>query len=544
MVGSKSWEPMFHKQIVFALWSMPAAFVNSSLHFETNELSLALRKQFVQYVHNQYLSNFVFYKCSNLDPSNRLENIDQIITQDLKKFCSQLSELYGNLLKPVLEVIILSKTLSGLMGWRQLLAFFSFFIVAGQWLRLVMPPFARLTAQAQRLEGEFRANHSRIITKSEEIAFYGGANREKQLIDETFDKIDKHNSKHDFLQLLVGIMDSYVVKYGGSMMAYSMLIPAIYLGHSKYSSKSASHIMQYYLTCTHLLVALGGACKNLVLCYKRIQSLAGYTIRISDLLNTLKKGQKNTDDPNDEENDLGEKKMLRLALQHPERTGGPPVIVEGNEIAFHDVDIFSPTGNLLVKGLNFKVALGTNVLISGPNGSGKSSLFRVLGGLWPLCSGKLVRPAQEKLFYVPQQPYIINGLTLRDQVTYPQITDGTSDTILDDLMQLVELTYVIHREGGWNTVRDWNDVLSGGEKQRVAMARLFYHKPAFGILDESTSAVSVDVEKNIYEHCKRLGITIFTVSHRPQLMHLSDYLLKFDGDGGWKWFVLNQNLSK
>jgi len=73
------------------------------------------------------------------------------------------------------------------------------------------------------------------------------------------------------------------------------------------------------------------------------------------------------------------------------------------------------------------------------------------------------------------------------------------------------------------------------------MARLFFHKPAFGILDECTSAVSMDVEAKIYETCKSLGITIFTVSHRPQLIHHHDHMLKLDGEGNWEWSVLEHN---
>jgi len=208
--------------------------------------------------------------------------------------------------------------------------------------------------------------------------------------------------------------------------------------------------------------------------------------------------------------------------------------------------LISPTGQKLAVGLTFSVKRGTNVLVSGPNGAGKSSLFRLLGGLWPLFSGTLVRPSKEKLFYVPQQPYLVPG-TLRDQVTYPETINESDqkDLELMDLMEAVGLTYLVKREGGWDTVKDWQDVLSGGEKQRIAMARLFYHSPAFGILDECTSAVSVDVEGGIYENCKKRGITIFTVSHRPQLMHHHDFMLRLVGsDGKWEWHDLNAERQK
>lgn len=92
---------------------------------------------------------------------------------------------------------------------------------------------------------------------------------------------------------------------------------------------------------------------------------------------------------------------------------------------------------------------------------------------------------------------------------------------------MVSVSHVLSKHNGFETVKEWKDVLSGGEKQRVAMARLYYHKPKYAILDECTSAVSVDIEDKMYNQAKKLGITLITVSHRNTLCKFHDYIVRF-----------------
>lgn len=111
---------------------------------------------------------------------------------------------------------------------------------------------------------------------------------------------------------------------------------------------------------------------------------------------------------------------------------------------------------------------------------------------------------------------------------------GITDQNLAEILDQVKLGDILIRDG-WDSYKDWADVLSGGEKQRLAMSRLFYHKPQFAILDECTSQVSLDVEGFMYKHCKKLGITLFTVSHRKSLWEYHDYALSFDPEEKGKY---------
>ena len=121
-----------------------------------------------------------------------------------------------------------------------------------------------------------------------------------------------------------------------------------------------------------------------------------------------------------------------------------------------------------------KIGTNDHVIIEGPNGAGKSSILRTLCGLWPLCGGTLTKPdpSCKSMFYVPQRPYFPPG-SLRDQLTYPEKpeVDAELDAKLQSLMVMVGLPTLVAREGGWDAKKDWMDVFSGGEKQRIAFCR-------------------------------------------------------------------------
>uniref|UniRef100_A0A8C0HIG6 ATP binding cassette subfamily D member 3 n=1 Tax=Chelonoidis abingdonii TaxID=106734 RepID=A0A8C0HIG6_CHEAB len=420
----------FKKYLFNFIAAMPAiSLVNNFLKYGLNELKLCFRVRLTKYLYEEYLQAYTYYKMGNLD--NRIANPDQLLTQDVEKFCNSVVDLYSNLSKPFLDIVLYIFKLTNAIGAQGPATMMAYLIVSGFFLTRLRRPIGKMTIAEQKYEGEYRFVNSRLITNS-------------------------------------------------------------------------------------------------------------FTARITELMQVLK--------------DLNRGRYQRTMVSQHEKgktqtipliPGTGEIINTDNLIKFDHVPLATPNGDILIRDLNFEVRSGANVLICGPNGCGKSSLFRVLGELWPLFGGCLTKPERGKLFYVPQRPYMTLG-TLRDQVIYPDTVEdqrkkGISDQVLKEYLDNVQLGQILEREGGWDSVQDWMDVLSGGEKQRMAMARLFYHKPQFAILDECTSAVSVDVEGYIYSHCRKVGITLFTVSHRKSLWKHHDFYLHMDGRGNYEFKKITED---
>ena len=278
-----------------------------------------------------------------------------------------------------------------------------------------------------------------------------------------------------------------------------------------------------------MLLSSSDAFGRVMFSYKELTELAGYTSRVYSLITVM----------DDIQAGHFEKKLLSSAETEENAAvlQGRGEIIEDTDIEFINVPIISPGGDILVRRLNCTVRQGEHLLIIGPNGCGKSSLFRILGGLWPIYGGTVRKPPSTEIFYIPQRPYLSCG-TLRQQVIYPddlrQMRDkGVKDDDLLEILKTVEVGHIVDRVGGWDAEEEWRDVLSGGLQQRVAMARLFYHAPRYAILDECTSSVTLEIEKAMYDQAKALGITLMTVSHRRSLWKYHDNILQFDGHGNY-----------
>ncbi|KAF1864344.1 hypothetical protein Lal_00022000 [Lupinus albus] len=496
--------------------------IHSTSKYITGTLSLHFRKILTKLVHSHYFENMVYYKMSHVD--GRITNPEQRIASDVPRFCSELSEIVQDDLTAVADAVLYTWRLCSYASPKYVFWILAYVVGAGTVIRNFSPSFGKLMSREQQLEGEYRQLHSRLRTHSESIAYYGGERREESHIQQKFKTLVRHMKivLHDHWWF--GMIQDYLLKYLGATVAVILIIEPFFSGHLKPDSSTLGRAemlsnLRYH---TSVIVSLFQSLGVLSISARRLSRLSGYADRIYELMSVSRE--------------------LSLVDENSslQRKGSRNCTSEANYIEFSGVKVVTPTGNVLVDNLTLKVEPGSNLLITGPNGSGKSSLFRVLGGLWPLISGYIVKPGvgsdlNKEIFYVPQRPYTAVG-TLRDQLIYPLTSDQEIEPLTDsgmmELLKNVDLEYLLDRYPSEKEV-NWGDELSLGEQQRLGMARLFYHKPKFAILDECTSAVTTDMEERFCAKVRDMGTSCITISHRPALVAFHDVVLSLDGEGGW-----------
>ncbi|KAI7844147.1 hypothetical protein COHA_002282 [Chlorella ohadii] len=530
---------------VFVGVSIPAAVVNSGLKYMQKRIKLAFMRRLTHHLHAAYTSHHAYYSASTL---GGLTHADQRITEDVERFAHTVSELYSYTFKPLLDVVLFTRSLSRVMGYKRQFALYGYYMLCAQVLRATSPPLAAMTAQETALAGSFRAAHQRLVASAEEVAFNDppAGVSEQMILNQHLFRLLRHSRLSAFQQFVQQSLDGFLVKYGATAIALLIYaLPLYWRGRSALTQGSQGEITADYISSMRLLSNTSKGIGDLVLVYKRLLE------RIRGLSSA------------DEEKTVRQLYMRNISssglLLPTSPDGGPleplpePRRLEGEVVRFHRVYLSSPDGVMLVKEMSFDVQPGRSCLIMGPNGSGKSSLLRVAAGLWPLQAGEVTLPPKGELFYLSQRPYLVAG-TLRDQLLYPEppravwataslatrarvepwmkslrMGEEELEERLSQCLECVELDYLLIRGRGWDQVQNWSETLSGGEKQRLAMARLLFHAPRYAILDECTSAVSADGEQKLYSECVKAGITMLSIGHRPALRQFHSTVVEFEG---------------
>ncbi|KIJ57912.1 hypothetical protein HYDPIDRAFT_103628 [Hydnomerulius pinastri MD-312] len=530
------------------LLAVPSIYTNSMIRHLQSTLALRFRTRLTRYIHSLYLSSAPHLRYYRVP----LQGVDQYLTADVEAWSESVAGIYGNLLKPSLDLLLFTSQLARSLGFKGTVLLFVNYYVTVKILRAVTPAFGRLASVEARLEGEYRAGVNRVGRESEEVAFYDGGPLERTILLRAYTRLIRHVNNIYKIRIAYEWTEDFVVKYLWSAAGYGVVGVGLLArgdkvggdffakgGKEGEKNRVVADRTETYISNRRLLLSLADAGGRLMYAYKDLVEVAGLTGRLYTLLSTL----------------------------HNLPSLPTPLPGDGNTFELRDVDVCIPTRTLLlgsaeskghttlVRALSLSLHRGTHLMITGSNGVGKTAVARVLAGLWAAGGGgAVVKPGagdgegegRERMgvFVVPQRAYMVSGSVL-EQVIYPLTlgefyarAEGGLDEALGELQGILEaahLGYLVEREGGWGTVKEWRDVLSGGEKQRMALARVFYHRPKFAILDECTSAVSSDVEGQMYEHAKSLGISLITISLRPSLTKYHTHLLTLTGDGTGSW---------
>jgi putative ATP-binding cassette transporter len=212
--------------------------------------------------------------------------------------------------------------------------------------------------------------------------------------------------------------------------------------------------------------------------------------------------------------------VLQTTAEVESETGEATTIVFENgvegapeEVRFDDLQIAHTDGSIMIADTNTRIAKGERVLIVGPSGSGKSTLFRAIAGLWPWGTGTISMPDRSRMMFMPQRPYLPLG-TLRAALAYPVAVSELSVIALRAALHRCGLNHLI---GRLEDRERWDRVLSVGEQQRLAFARLLLHKPEWVFMDEATSALDEDTQKSLMGLFQQelAGTTVVSIAHRP-----------------------------
>eukprot|EP00937_MAST-01D_sp_MAST-1D-sp2_P000603 g603.t1 len=523
---------------VFALASFNKILANI-----VSSLGRHWHEKIVHAIHDRYFTNMAYYQIQGMTPYDR-------ITGDVPLFTRQLSLVATDLINSCFQFLIYGTQLLRYggrvdgMGKLLVASPLAYMLTAFSVISAASPNFAALQKKQRALEGSYRQVHSRLQASAESVALFGGEGFEQRVLDDSFTSLTGHISKQIRGTMSYDVIRDFFVKYFQQTVMMIICIGPFFrnkrVGTSTKESADILFEMRYLGDLIlHNMWALGQVARLL----HTLRGLGGLVDRVGGLAMDLEQLAKD-----------------RAAAQHnlalkAEAEGGDAArggtIIEGDHIAFEDVTIMTPTGNTLCTGLTFDVREHDHLIVCGPNGAGKSSIFRCLGTLWPIPAGTITRPGGLKegliadVFYLPQKPYNVLG-SLHDQITYPDPPNSTTHGVLDDqklraLLRIVELEYLMDMSAE-DTV-NWEDKLSLGETQRLAMARLFWHKPKYAILDECTAAVSLKMEKRLFVTCRRMGITLITISHRPALQEYHNRMLVLDGNGGFSLTKLTESKS-
>ena len=480
--------------------------VNTSGWWMRTRVSIAWRRKLTERLHATYFGDEVYYRQTTC--ANAIADPPQRIVSDVSML---LSGHHGALTSTVQSYITTTLGASHAM-WR-----LWFNLPAQRWVvpfiivwsystmafRNYFAPAMRnatIMAKSSRISGAYRDSHSRLSRYAESIISFGGVAAEKSRItarlQETLNNAWENAANMVREDLAMGLVGE---SFLGTMVEYALVhIPMISAFHPLKVSSSASEERRMQANADVLAEMsfnaelIRQAQWQIIALFRLNRSIvrsSGSAIRVAEVLDLQK----------------------RVAATLPQKSktthsDGIPAI------ELRNVDLVTPTGVKLVDELSVTVTKGQGVQLYGASGVGKTTLCRALKGLWPTAAGDISCPTDT--MFLPQTPYCPPG-SLQDQLAYPeQLTTSMNDAELRELLHQVKLDHLLGADDAAETF----PVLSLGEKQQLAIARVLRKKPNFVVIDEATSSLDHDLELELFQKICALGITLITVSNNAALL--------------------------
>jgi len=322
------------------------SFVTPCINYLMGMLSTSMRKNVTLAIHKQYYKNMIYYKAQNLD--KRIGNPDQRITQDVEIWSKQVANLFVDFLAPFTDVIVYSIEMSKLIGAGGPVSLFAYILIAFGVLSFVTPNFTRMSAEAQNREGQFRHIHARTRINAESIAFYGGDEKERNIIEKYFKDLTDYSAVVIKKNFVFGIVNDYFTKYAPHTVTSIVAGMPVFFGRMRSMSETEllSRLRYLIAVVAYEFFALG----KLIELFRKLMKLSGYTQRVHLLFEVMNDLQRRED-----------KKTTKLRGQ----------MKDADEIKFEDVSIYTPADILLGQHVSFAIKKGSNLVITGPNGAGK-----------------------------------------------------------------------------------------------------------------------------------------------------------------------------
>lgn len=462
-----------------------------------------------------YLGERKYYE---IGASGAIDNPDQRISEDINTFTGRSTHFLLIFIGSLMQLVAFSAVLWSISHTLvAILAVYAFLGTFGA-LYFFGTPLIRMNFWQLRREADFRFSLMRLRENAESIAFYRGEAQERAQLNLRFEA-----AFSNFARLIKQQRSLNLFQRTFSQL--TLVVPSVVLAGAVLAGEmEVGRAVQAAGAFTAVLAAVSLIVDN-------FESLSRFVAGI-DRLHALSQVVLKTPaapapwaDPSAID-----------AVATTVAPGASPTIAmrEGDTLAIEALTLYTPDfGRKLVQDLSLQLAPGDALLIIGPSGCGKSSLLRAVAGLWNSGSGVVQRPPIKEMFFLPQRPYMQSG-TLRSQIIYPATTTELTDERLLELLQEVHLETLAERVGGLEVSRDWEKLLSTGEQQRLAFARVLVCQPNMVILDEATSALDSANEASLYQRLRASGVTLVSIAHRHSVLQHHSQVLELKGDGPWQ----------